>query len=135
MRGDTYQLRRITVVALAIAPCEGDVDVERGINLLNSKEDLLKWEGERGPVGSKTAFTRQTAVSGIISEIKEITSKVSEPYTVLLETQGRSATFTVLVGHEAVEEWRRCVYRAETVVPVEVSFCSTKRRHLLDRRR
>lgn len=125
------------MVGLAVEPAVGDVDTERAIALMTSRSGLYDWKGEKkGPDGTKAPFTRQCMAAAIAFEIHEIldATPATDSFEVRLDTVGRSAMFTVLVGNDP-DEWRRCVYRAEATLPVEQSFCPMQRRHVLKERR
>lgn len=119
-----------TMVKLTILPSEGDDDVKKAIQFITSCEGIYEWIGERGPLGSKVPFTTRRMVSGIISEVKDLTKGVHGPREVQLITQGNSAMFVVLIGASALEDYKRCVYRAETTLPDGMSFRG-KRKHSL----
>lgn len=110
-----------------------DPDVSRRVEAVFTNRDL-HWVGEYGPVGRKSSFSLLSTaqlIAKVRSCIKGAAS--SEPYEIVLVTQGNSVILTLLLGAEN-EEWRRSVVRAECTVPSELKFCQFPSRYVLERR-
>lgn len=112
-------------------PCEGDEDNGKIITMLKGQSCPLLWIIQRG---TREILELNVKMPTIVDDLKKIIQSLNkEPYEVLLETQGRQVTLTLLVGTNP-EEWRRCRYRATATVSVDDSFCSGLRTYTLQKR-